>query len=254
MKRMKVHAFVMIDQYTTLNICLTKIIIFMKKVLLLFGLAMASASMNAQITLEGTWDGDVVKGLDYEDQYFDAGVICISEEDTLLTMYNEDLSLYKQLRFPSSSTSIAARRSPSAVQGSASLGFYLISRNIFTTDNKVAFVHWDTNNLTICDEDGTILYNLCSSDNYPRFGIMQVNGNYKLWVRRRIEMIDAERWLYSYQTSIYSLPGHGDIETDVKEISSHTQNIPQAYKIVENGQIYIVLDGVKYAVTGMAKE
>ena len=206
---------------------------------------------TAQITLEATFNGQIPVWLTADIQYFDAGKLPIIHGDTLLELYNEDMSLYKQVRFAPSQVNNpvmnALRHMPSATKGGPTSGCFLISQNIFTTDNKIAFIRWSNGTLKVYDEDGTLIKDLGGND-YGWFGIITVNGKYKLGVVESKWVSDGEYIGHEeYKTQIYSLPGSGELSEDIVALSSPKRS---ARKIARDSQVLIQTETDTYTLTG----
>jgi len=228
----------------------------MRKMFLLSALCCAMW-MNAQITFEGVIDGAFGCGLYLPEQYFNVGKLPIVSGDTLLTLYNEDLSLYKEVKIPSycgTSKSVpmsSARRAP---QGGPSYNLYMVSKNLFTTDGKICFIQHGCGHLRIYNEDAQLVQDL--GDLPTAGGVVKVGNSYMLFLIDYVYNYDSATGTYTEynKTYIYSLPGNGDFDTAIENNPAvPAKQSSNAYKVIENGQVYIVLDGVKYAVTGVEK-
>ena len=223
----------------------------MKKSIFILTALFAATFANAQITLEATFNGQIPVWLSADEQYFDAGKLPIIYGDTLLELYNEDMSLYKQVRFAPSQVinpgMNAPRHMPSATKGGPTSGCFLISQNIFTTDNKIAFIRWSDGTLKVYDEDGTLLKDI-GDNNKGWFGIITVNGKYKLIVVEGEWVSDGEYMGHEeYKTQVYSLPGNGEIRTEITTPSSPKRS---ARKIAREGQVWVETDTNTFDLRG----
>ena len=217
----------------------------MKKSIFIFAALFAATFANAQIYLEATFIGRVKEYFDVTDYYFDCGKLPIIYGDSLVELYNDDMTLYKTIRFTSSSVQ-TIKRATTATKGGPSYGTYLFSRNIFTTDGKVAFIKWSSDKVVVYDEDKTLLATIPIEDNYPDMGLFSVNGKWKL-------IIQESRWseityTSTYTTYIYSLPGNGDTQA-ISTLSSPKRS-SSARKIARDGQVLVETNTSTYTLTG----
>ena len=215
-----------------------------KSIFILASLFMATLA-NAQIYLEATFTGRVKEYFDVSDYYFDCGKLPIIYGDTLVELYNDDMTLYKTIRFTLSSAQ-TIKRAPTAIKGGPSYGTYLFSRNIFTTDGKVAFIKWSSDKIVVYDEDKTLLATIPIEDNYPDMGLFSVNGKWKL-------IIQESQWsevTYTsiYTTYVYSLPGNG--EAQAISTPSSPKRSSSARKIVRDGQVLVETENNTYDLRG----
>ena len=117
----------------------------------------------------------------------------------------------------------------------------LISRGIFTTDNKWAWAYIQNDELFIVTEDNTELLrvNNCTGYSGEPF-IIKVNEQYKL-------VVTVKAGDMSYETQLYSLPGKGDtgqdIETPVAPRSSARKVLKKDQVLVENADKTYTLQG-----------
>ena len=217
----------------------------MKKSIFILSALFVVTFADAQITLEGTIPGKFPVSLYVEDYYFDCGKIPVTYGDTLVELYNEDGSIYKTVRFaPSTQNSMSnVKHAPTATKGGPDNGLYLFTRNIFTTDGKVAFVKLANERLKVYDEDGTLVADL--QDASYTFGIFPINGHMKLIIQE--SQWDTSTYTYIYTTYIYSLPGDGEA-TAVSTPSSPKRS---ARKIARDGQVLVQTDNNTYTLTGV---
>ena len=187
----------------------------MKKILLGLVMLLTTATMNAQIELQYVLEGDCI--FHYEERVSMYGVddLFFTKTDEKTYAYNKsDFSLYGVFDFGKS---------------------FVVSRNIFTTDNKLCFICENIEGIypnkkskvTIFNEDNEVIK------------IIQLNGvsegccfpikcgdKYKLVIGEYIPNFDSEtgNYLGSIQkTYIYSCPGNGETTTSV-------QNVPAKVK------------------------
>lgn len=217
----------------------------MKKFTLIMTALFAATFANAQIYLEATFPGHFLPYYDVSDFYFDCGKLPITYGDTLAELYNDDMTLYKTIRFAPSSAQ-AIKRAPTATKGGPSYGMYLFCRNIFTTDGKVAFLKWSSDNIAIYDEDKTLLATISVNDNYPDMGLFSVNGKWKL-------IIQTSQWsdityTSTYTTYVYALPGNGDTSEGVSTPSAPRKS--SARKYLRNDQVLVENADHTYTLTG----
>ena len=181
-----------------------------KKLKMLFTVAnlcllLFSRPVNAQITLEHTFDGNasaywnnnnVNSVVNFALNYY----IYANTTTNQVRFYNADYSLHKSVTItPPSNYSF--------------FGAYAFSRNVVTTDSKISFCVIFSNttipdqnlryNLKMYNEDGVMLKDLgyMAAGGIPSFHI--VSNNYRLLLLRYI----WENSTYRYETEIYSLPG-----------------------------------------------
>lgn len=220
----------------------------MRKSIFILAALFTATFANAQIYLEKTINGAGAFPcwLDPEGSYFDCGKLPIVYGDTLVELYNDDMTLYKTIRFAASNNSV--RRAPTALKGGPSFGMYFFSRNIFTTDGKIAFVKWSNDNITIYDEDKNLIADLQNSDD--SFGIITVNGHYKFIIAKSEWTWDneAQTGTAEYTTYIYSLPGNGDTSEGVSTPSAPRKS--SARKYLRNDQVLVENADHTYTLTG----
>lgn len=216
----------------------------MKKLFLFSVLALGAMTMSAQIQLEHTLDGifilspetaevhisEIPEQYNIVNQYY-----CIHENNKYSFYYND--------------FTLATFFSKDSI--------YLLSTNIFTTDGKITYIearkgeydyHLPFNSVKLYNEDGSMLFDFGANQ---WFGIFNKGGEYKFYTTNYDVVYKEGSWDYILEnrvTKIYSLPGNGQ-PTDL-ETPSAPARTTNARKVVENGQMYIILDGVKYAVTG----
>lgn len=171
----------------------------MKKILLCLVMLVTAATMNAQIELEHVFDGLFM--IQYQTYNRIEGLhdmILIEGDDGKLYVYNLDYSLY-------------------GVFDAA----HSVTRNIFTTDNKISFVRTVDegeypnykSKVTIFNENNKIIQSFqfegwVSTSAFP----IKMGTHYKLVVMERLT--NPER----YKTYIYSCPGNGEATTSVENV------------------------------------
>ncbi len=204
----------------------------MKKSIFILAALFAATFANAQITLEHTFEGGSLLvhtdgGGFSEDQsnriqapYFyiwDETSSDVTPYSCWLELYDpETLDLYKKIVFEKYTL------------------IHYITKNIFTTDNKVAFIANDK----IMNEDKEVVYDLNLGDPYNlRYDLVKFNGNYKLVART------------SYgskgKTYIYSLPGNGETQDISTPISKRS-----ARKVAREGQVLVETENSTYTLQG----
>lgn len=217
----------------------------MKKSIFILAALFAATFANAQIYLEATFTGRFKEYWDVSDFYFDCGKLPIIYGDTLTELYNDDMTLYKTIRFAQSSAQ-TIKRAPTATKGGPSHGMYLFSRNIFTTDGKVAFIKWSSDKIEVYDEDKTLLATIPLADESPDMGLFSVNGKWKLII---VESQWSEvTYTSTYTTYVYALPGNGDAQAYFSP--SSPKRVSSARKIARDGKVLIESDNTTYTLTG----
>lgn len=201
----------------------------MKKSIFIFAAFFAATFANAQITLEHTinefvWTstdvyGDLYKGGSQEAPYL------YSFTPQQINFYDKNTyELYKSCIFTTSGNDYVC----------------CVTRNIFTTDGKTSFIlccsSGQSYSYRIIDEDGEEVFNFNNPqlDKY-KFYIIKINGCYKLLARE------------VNKTYIYSLPGNGEVSTDIVSPSSLK---PSARKIARDGQVLVETENNTYTLQG----
>ena len=205
----------------------------MKKSIFILAALFAATFANAQITLEHTFDGGgllvFTDGGDHsEDESTRIQAPCFyiwdetpsgaSEYSCWLELYDpETLDLYRKIVFDKYTR------------------IFYVTKNIFTTDNKVAFLANDK----ILNEDKEIVYdlNLGMDPIYLRYDLVKFNGNYKLIFRT---------YGSNGKTYIYSLPGNGEAQA----VSTPSSPKRSARKIARDGQVLVETENNTYDLRG----
>ena len=219
----------------------------MKKFTFILAALFAANMVNAQIYLEKTVNGKMPNWLSMDDYYFDCGKLPIVYGDTLVEFYNDDMTLYKSVRFtsnPKAPKRNSVKRSPSAYMGGPSSGMYLFAKNVYTTDGKIAFIRWSNYHLSIYDEDGQMIFDVQDMDD-SNCGIFPINGKWKLVIQK--DEWNMETLSSTYTSYIYSLPGMGEASQDVVTPSAPRHNVR---KYLRNDQVLIENTDHTYTVTG----
>lgn len=206
----------------------------MKKSIFVIAALFAATFANAQITLEHTFEGGSLffytdgggnSGL--ESNRIQAPCFFIwdetpsgaSEYSCWLELYDpETLDLFRKIVFDKYTL------------------VHYVTKNIFTTDNKVAFLANDK----ILNEDKEVVYdlNLGLDPGYLHYDLVKFNGNYKLIVRTAYGS--------NGKTYIYSLPGNGDTQ----DISTPSSPKRSARKIARDGQVLVETENNTYTLQG----
>lgn len=216
----------------------------MKKFTLIFAVLFTATFVNAQISLENQMNGDIhfgtgIQVIDQCSAYSGSTRVigayyCDVQENVVIIYDAEDYSVVKTIPVPENSF----------------LG--LISKGIFTTDNKWAYVLYQQTteptgmewspyyySMKIVDEDGIVL-----ADNLTKTllegsvaQLLQVNDSYKLAIDNEI----------ANTIDIYSLPGNGETSTNIISPSSPKRS---ARKITRNGQILVETESNIYTLQG----
>lgn len=193
----------------------------MKKSFFILVALFAATFANAQITLLHIFESNVsvtvnpyasIYGYNIEAPYFYESDQDSNNEGLILNLYEkDDFSLYKSVHI----TNI----------GDCGLA-ELVSRNIFTTDNKVCFtVTTGDGKLCIYNEDGQLVETLLEGGYGYNSYIVSVDGKYLLIVSKS----------YGQGARIYSLPGNGEAQ-DVETPSAPRKS---ARKVLKKDQVYI---------------
>lgn len=205
----------------------------MKKSIFVIAALFAATFANAQITLEHTFEGGSLfvftDGGDHsqdESNRIQAPCFYIWDETDYganeyscwLELYDpETLDLYRKIVFDKYTL------------------VHYITKNIFTTDNKIAFLANDK----ILNEDNEVVYdlNLGLDPGHLNYDLVKFNGNYKLVLRT------------SYgsdgKTYIYSLPGNGETQDISTPISKRS-----ARKVAREGQVLVETENNTYTLQG----
>ena len=193
----------------------------MKKSFFILVALFAATFANAQITLLHIFESNVsvtvnpyasIYGYNIEAPYFYESDQDSNNEGLILNLYEkDDFSLYKSVH----------------ITNIGDCGFAeLVSRNIFTTDNKVCFtVTTGDGKLCIYNEDGQLVETLLEGGNGYNSYIVSVDGKYLLIVSKS----------YGQGARIYSLPGNGEAQ-DVETPSAPRKS---ARKVLKKDQVYI---------------
>ena len=228
----------------------------MKKFTFILAALFAANMVNAQIYLEKTVSGRMSNWLDIEDFYFDCGKLPIVYGDTVVELYNDDMTLYKTVRFapsnvsnPKAPSTNSVKRSPAAYKGGPSSGMFLFAKNLYTTDGKIGFIRWSNWHVAVYDEDGQMVCDLQDMGD-PNCGIFSVNGKWKFVIQTDVWSWDeeAQTGKAEYTTYIYSLPGNGDMSEDILVPSSPRKSA--ARKLLRQNQVMIENAGGTYTLTG----
>ena len=217
----------------------------MKKSIFILAALLAATFANAQISLEHQFNGDIRFGtgiqlIDHCFAYSGTtrvfGAYFCDVQDNFVTIYDAfDYSVVKTINVPANSF----------------VG--LISKGIFTTDGKWAYVLYQQTteptglawspyyySMKVVDEDGNALTNniqkttLEGGSSY----LLKVNNSYILAVENNSEN--------TYD--IYSLPGNGDSSTDIVSPSSPKHS---ARKIARDGQVLVETENNTYTLQGV---
>lgn len=208
----------------------------MKKSIFILAALFAATFANAQITLDGTifTNRNCTTLIDEPnvDAYYDCGKIPLLDRshyrDSILELYNTDGTLYKEIILP--------------IQGGR---IQQVTKNIFTTDNKIAFLieklDWENHKtyLYCVDENSKVIKDFGElNGSIYGIGIRLIGNEYKLIVDRECEG--------EYQFDIYSLPGSGEAQA----VSTPSSPKRSARKIARDGQVLVQTDNNTYTLTG----
>ncbi len=203
----------------------------MRKSIFVIAALFAATFANAQITLEHTFEGGSLfthtdGGGISQDQTnrIQAPYFYIWDETSSDVTYScwlelydpETLDLYKKIVFEKYTL------------------IHYITKNIFTTDNKVAFIANDK----IMNEDKEVVYDFNLGDPYYlRYDLVKFNGNYKLVARTSYGS--------NGKTYIYSLPGNGEAQA-----ISNPSPKRNARKVAREGQVLVETENSTYTLQG----
>ena len=167
----------------------------MKKILLGLVMLITAATMNAQIELEHVFEGSNECYKKYEfTSYGVDDLIFIRGNDDKLYVYNADFSFY----------------------GAYDAGD-LVTRNIFTIDNKICFVKKenDYKKITIFDENNKIVNELKLDERLTEieYCVAKIGNQYKFMITGWIDGGSSNQVTY-----IYSCPGNGETTTSVENV------------------------------------
>ena len=87
---------------------------------------------------------------------------------------------------------------------------WLITKNIFTTNDKICFVSVGEGKIIIYDEDGNIVSEIPTYPEGNRFAIQKTRSGYKL-----LSSVASGDW---FKTYVYSCPGNGETITSVENV------------------------------------
>lgn len=221
----------------------------MKKLSLLFILTLSAVMMSAQITYVTTLKNVSLEFSNYVEPLqlpeFGEFVYSVDNTSKTITIYNDQFVAEKVVTIPNVSQAIE-------------ISAYWAAKGLFTTDGKICFMlevtfgeDWNnsTHKYMVLNENGIVVESF--KEEYSRHSwpsLFSMDGNIYVAIRQDAkvpveEFDDAQR-----DTDIYLLPSTTN-DHDSPSAPIRTSN---ARKIIENGQMYIILDGVKYAVTGSA--
>ena len=182
----------------------------MKKILLGFIMLVTAATMNAQIELEHVFDGDIMLNESAWDSYL------IGADDMFVIRNNDKMYIY---------------RSDFTLYGIFD-SFDLLTRNIFTMDNKLCFVtiitegDWPNykTKITISNEDNETIKEI-QLDGYTEGSIclIKFDNKYKFVIVEYLpenDSLTGEHVGTLYKTHVYSCPGNGETSTSVENVSA----------------------------------
>ena len=211
----------------------------MKKFTFILAALFAATFANAQITLEHTFNNNIRLGSGLERIYSSA----LGSDDPVIGDY-----IYEET---STNINIYDATNYSLIKSIAKVAnnnYAFISRGIFTTDNKWAYVEFEFVNwhvepycgnyaAKIKTEDGVVLASLTTNsmcENY--FILIKIGDNYKLAVENGTDTSD-----------IYSLPGNGEPSTDIVSPSTPKRS---ARKIAHGGHVLVETETSTYNLQG----
>ena len=184
----------------------------MKKILLGLVMLLTTATMNAQIELEHVFEEgrvDNTEALSVHLLGLENVFIVKAAGGDEIYIYNSDYTLYKKIK------------------REFGMHFHSISKNIFTTDNKICFINYEadteniTSKLTIINEDNQIVKEIsCVGFIDYAWSIRKINNQYKLCISTNEAYRGEDGWLQDgpRKTYIYSCPGNGETTTSVENV------------------------------------
>ncbi|MBP5476770.1 MAG: hypothetical protein J6Y00_03700 [Paludibacteraceae bacterium] len=216
-----------------------------KKSIFIFAALFAATFANAQITLEHTFDGVVEIACrsnpfesDSNPMVQSACYYSHSSDNHTLKLYDIDTyNLLKTYTYTLPSVSYPM------------VDITLITKGYFTTDGKIAFIMTFQNEVTsdkssnfcrIIDEDGNIVYDFNNAA-VEYISLIKVGDDYKL------VLTEGKYFTKTPKTYVYSLPGNGDISTDIPAPSSPKRS---ARKMARDGQVVVETENSIYTLTG----
>ena len=208
----------------------------MKKSICVLAALFAATFVNAQITLEHTFDGAIwVSTTRFADIYGDnnAAPYFYSFDNQQLKLYDKTtFELYKTYSYTLPNVQWPR------------VEIWCVTKNIFTTDGKTAFIfNFDEeggnsqNYCKIIDEDGRVIYDF-NNKKLASFTLVKIDGHFKLLAREKEDE--------GAKTYLYSLPGNGD----ATEISTPSSPKRSARKIAREGQVLVETETNTYTLQG----
>ncbi len=203
----------------------------MRKSIFVLAALFAATVANAQIILLNTFENWVsVSANPYGDVYDSSIQSPYFYEwnipDGVVKLYNtDDFSLYKAIATPVTGERVYC---------------YFVSRNIFSTDNKVCFAIYDesadSNEIYIYNEDAQLIATIKGKTPC----LAKAKGHYYLFthydgVGKRL-------------TNVYSLPGNGDSGEDIVAPSAPLKSAARKY--LKNDQVLIDSNDKTYTIQG----
>ncbi len=208
----------------------------MKKFTFMIAALLATTMVDAQITLENTFNYNVYTPHESIDNngYTMGDIYAYNENGTLICV---DALTYNE---------IARITIPNMKS------YDLIAKNIYSTDGLIGFIASTGNNKDgghgyVYNQNGLLLADL-GEFNYVR--IIKLTSGYKLVVSNYDWHWDEEQQIgiSEYTTSIYSLPGTGDVSENVMSPISPLKS--SARKYLSKDQVMIENSDHTYTITG----
>ncbi|MCQ2328825.1 MAG: hypothetical protein MJZ59_05730 [Paludibacteraceae bacterium] len=214
----------------------------MKKLFIFSVLVLTTMTMNAQITYVATLKNVNLEFSNLVEPWYlpEFGEFTYSVDETAktITLYNDQFKADKVVTIPN-------------VSQANDIHVYWASIGLFTTDGKICFLVRarfggtypnDTYKYMVLNENGIVVESF--KDEYPFHyypTLFSMDGGIYIAFTPDTQGEDNQG-----DSDIYLLPS---TTTDLDSPSAPIRT-SNAHKIIENGQMYIILDGVKYAVTG----
>ena len=218
----------------------------MKKAFFVFAALCAATFASAQIILENSIDipkssNNFRVGNFQSIKFYDCGIRMQSEYPCILGEY----FVLSNSEYPSMNVTYSIYDTnfsiiKSGVKHVGKMESIVLSKGLFTSDEKWVYMHWLTDNndgytITITTEDDIEIFTtsnvLLSTPNGSVYScILKVGDDYKLLLVKNVSQEDV-----NYRLEMYSLPGHGDSAQDVIAPATHRNT----RKVLKKDQVQI---------------
>lgn len=177
----------------------------MKKILLGLVMLVTAATMSAQIELELVLDGGLPdKSLSMPSSHINTPILYGMNDMYVVTGIDETLQKYTYHVYTSNGELCATYVEEAAISP------WLITKNIFTTNDKICFVSVTQGQIIIYDEDRNIISEIPTYPEGLRFALQKTSNGYKL-----LSSVWSGDW---FKTYVYSCPGNGETITSVENV------------------------------------